>query len=120
MSFGKQILEAFAAHGDRLAMVSDRSRITYRQALTEIGHLAANFSASGIGRGDRVGLAMIDNIDVVLSMLACWKLSATPVVIDFRTPGSQRARQARDFGLKMIFESRAMPGDEIYPNALFD
>ena len=43
MSFGKQILEAFAAHGDRLAMVSDRSRITYRQALAEIGHLAANF-----------------------------------------------------------------------------
>lgn len=120
MSFGKQILEAFAANGDRVAMVSDRSRITYRQALTEIGHLAANFSASGIGRGDRVGLAMVDNIDVVLSMLACWKLSATPVVIDFRTPRSQRARQARDFGLKMIFESRAMPGDEIYPNALFD
>lgn len=120
MSFGRQILEAFAAHGDKVAMVSDRSQITYAQALIQIGHLAANFSASGIGPGDRVGLAMVDNIDVVLSILACWKNSATPVVIDFRTPSSQRARQARDFGLKMVFESRAMPGDEIYPNALFD
>lgn len=120
MSFGRQILEAFTAHGDKVAMVNDRSQITYAQALTQIGHLAVNFSASGIRPGDRVGLAMVDNIDVVLSILACWKNSATPVVIDFRTPRSQRARQARDFGLKMVFESRAMPGDEIYPNALFD
>ncbi|TPM98299.1 class I adenylate-forming enzyme family protein [Mesorhizobium sp. B2-1-3A] len=120
MSFGRQILEAFAAHGDKVAMVNDRSQITYAQALTQVGHLAANFNASGIRPGDRVGLAMVDNIDVVLSILACWKNSATPVVIDFRTPRSQRARQARDFGLKMVFESRAMPGDEIYPNALFD
>jgi acyl-coenzyme A synthetase/AMP-(fatty) acid ligase len=120
MSFGRQILEAFSAHGDKVAMVSDRSQITYAQALIQIGHLTANFSASGIGPGDRIGLAMVDNIDVVLSILACWKNSATPVVIDFRTPRSQRARQARDFGLKMVFESRAMPGDEIYPNALFD
>lgn len=120
MSFGRQILEAFAAHGDKVAMVSDRSQITYAQALIQIGHLAANLSASGIEPGDRVGLAMVDNIDVVLSILACWRNSATPVVVDFRTPRSQRARQARDFGLKMVFESRAMPGDEIYPNALFD
>jgi long-chain acyl-CoA synthetase len=120
MSFGRQILEAFATHGEKVAMVSDRSQITYAQALTEIGHLAANFGASGIGPGDRVGLAMVDNIDVVLSILACWKNSATPVVVDFRTPRSQRARQARDFGLTVVFESRAMPGEEVYPNALFD
>ncbi|WP_245512006.1 MULTISPECIES: class I adenylate-forming enzyme family protein [unclassified Mesorhizobium] len=94
--------------------------LTYAQALAQRGHLAANFGASGIGPGDRVGLAMVDNIDVVLSILACWKIGATPVVVDFRTPRSQRARQARDFGLKMVFESRAMPGDEAYPNALFD
>lgn len=120
MSFGRLILEAFASHGDKVAMVSDRSQITYTQALIQIGHLAANFNALGIGPGDRVGLAMVDNIDVVLCILACWKNSATPVVIDFRTPRSQRARQARDFGLKIVFESRAMPGDDIYPNALFE
>ncbi|TPM37797.1 class I adenylate-forming enzyme family protein [Mesorhizobium sp. B2-3-4] len=120
MSFGRQILEAFASHGDKVAMVGDRWQITYAQALTQSRHLAANFGASGVGPGDRVGFAMVDNIDVVLSILACWKIGATPVVIDFRTPGSQRARQARDFGLKVVFESRAMPGDEVYPHALFD
>jgi long-chain acyl-CoA synthetase len=119
MSFGRQILDAFAAHGDRVAMVSGRSEITYAQALTQIGHLAANFKASGLKPGDRVGLAMVDNIDVVLSILACWKIDATPVVIDFRAPRSQRARNVSDFELAVILESRSPPGDDLYPGAIF-
>jgi acyl-CoA synthetase (AMP-forming)/AMP-acid ligase II len=119
MSFGQQLLDAFADHGDRVAMVSGREQITYAQALTQVGHLAANLRASGLRPGDRVGLAMVDNIDVVLSVMACWKIAATPVVIDFRVPRSQRARHARDFGLAVTFENRAMPGDDVYPNAIF-
>jgi acyl-CoA synthetase (AMP-forming)/AMP-acid ligase II len=34
--------------------------------LAQIGHLATNFKASGLRPGDRFGLSMIDNIDVVL------------------------------------------------------
>ncbi|PDQ19538.1 acyl-CoA synthetase [Mesorhizobium sanjuanii] len=119
MNFGRQILDAFAANGDRVAMVSGHSRITYAQALVQVGHLAANFKMSGLRPGDRVGLAMVDNIDVVLAILACWKIDATPVVIDFRAPRSQRARNIRDFALAMIFESRSPPGDDPYPGAIF-
>ncbi|WP_192257046.1 AMP-binding protein [Mesorhizobium caraganae] len=77
MGFGRDVLAAFAGHGDRVAMVSGRDQITYAQALIQIDHLTANFSALGIRSGDRVGLATIGNIDVVLSTLACWKLGAT-------------------------------------------
>ncbi|KRB19889.1 acyl-CoA synthetase [Mesorhizobium sp. Root695] len=119
MSFGRDILEAFAAHGDRVAIVSGRQQITYGQCLAQIGHLATNFRTSGLRPGDRVGLSMIDNIDVVLSILACWKIGATPAVIDFRAPRIQRARYAHDFGLALIFESRSPPGDDSYPNAIF-
>lgn len=119
MSFGQDILAAFAAHGDRVAMISGRQQITYSQCLEQIAHLATNFRASGLRAGDRVGIAMVDNIDVVLSIVACWKIEATPAVIDFRAPRSQRARNARDFGLAVIFESRNPPGDDLYPNILF-
>lgn len=81
MGFGRDVLAAFAGHGDRVAMVSGRDQITYAQALIQIDHLAANFSALGIRPGDRVGLAMIGNIDVVLSTLACWKLGATVSIV---------------------------------------
>ncbi|MFC3325816.1 AMP-binding protein [Mesorhizobium cantuariense] len=62
-------MEAFAAHGDRVAMVSGRQQITYSQCLEQIAHLAANFRTSGLRAGDRVGLAMVDNIEVVLSIV---------------------------------------------------
>ena len=64
----------------------DRSRITYAQALTQIGHLAANFSASGIEPGDRVDLAMVDNIDVVLSILPAGKTAPPPSLSIFERP----------------------------------
>ncbi len=100
-------------------MVSGREQITYAQALSQIDHLAANFSALGIRSGDRVGLAMIGNIDVVLSILACWKLGATVSIADFRAPRSQRAQLARDFVLTLILESRSPPGDDVYPGVAF-
>jgi acyl-CoA synthetase (AMP-forming)/AMP-acid ligase II len=120
MSFGRDILEAFASFGDRVAIVTDREEITYRQALMQIGHIAANFREGGVGKGARVGLAMQSTADVLLGILACWRLSATAVVIDFRAPRSQRASLVRDFDLAMIFEDMSVPGDEPYPNPAFD
>ena len=64
MSFGQDILEAFAAHGDRVAIVSGRQQITYSQCLAQIGHLATNFKASGLRPGDRVGLGLIVEVEV--------------------------------------------------------
>ncbi|MGX9146745.1 class I adenylate-forming enzyme family protein [Mesorhizobium sp. 128a] len=119
MGFGRDVLAAFAGHGDRVAMVSGRDQITYAQALIQIDHLAANFSALGIRSGERVGLAMIGNIDVVLSILACWKLGATVSIADFRAPRSQRAQFAHDFVLTLILESRSPPGDDVYPGVAF-
>lgn len=71
MGFGKEILVAFASHGERLAMLNGHETVTYAQGLSQIHRLAANFTALGLRRGDRVGLAMVGNIDVVLSILAC-------------------------------------------------
>jgi long-chain acyl-CoA synthetase len=119
MSFGKEILAAFASHGERLAMLSGHETVTYAQGLSQIQRLAANFTALGLRRGDRVGLAMVGNIDVVLSILACWQIGATATVMDFRAPRSQRAKSARDFTLALILENRSPPGDDVYPGMLF-
>jgi len=120
MSFGKDIFTAFALHGDRVAIITDREEITYEQALNQIGHLAANFRAMNVHRGAYVGLAMQNTVDVLLGILACWRLSATAVVVDFRSPRAQRAALARDFNLAMIFEDQLPPGSEPYPSVVYD
>lgn len=120
MTFGREFLRVIAGHGDRVALSSDREDITYTGILEQSGNLAASFAALGVREGSRIGLAMQDSSDVLLAIIACWRLSATPVVIDFRAPRLQRASLADAFGLAVIIESLSMPGDEPYPAALYD
>jgi long-chain acyl-CoA synthetase len=120
MSFGRELLVAFENHADRVAVVTGGEEITYRQALSRVGHIAANFRAAGVRPGSFVGLAMQDTVDVLLGIVSCWRLSATAVVIDFRSPRVQRAASARDFNLSIVFETYSPPGDEHYASSIFD
>lgn len=120
MSFGRSIFEAMAAHGDRPAILTGREQLSYSDVLGQAASLAANFADLGIGSGARVGLAMQDTMEVALSILACWRLAATPVIIDFRAPRAQRARIVNDFGVVLALETRSPPGTEEYPAMRFD
>jgi long-chain acyl-CoA synthetase len=120
MSFGPILFGAMASYGDRPAMVSHREALTYAQTLAQVDNLSANLAAFGVKRGDRVGVAVQDSLETTLSILACWRLSATPAIIDFRAPRAQRARMAHDFMLAPVIESRSPPGEETYPSLIFD
>lgn len=120
MSFGNLIFDAMTAQGDRRAILAGREELSYRQVLDQASMLAANLAGLGIGNGTRVGLAMQDTLEVALAILACWRLAATPVVVDFRAPRAQRARIAGDFGVALVLESRSPPGAEPYPAIRFE
>ena len=68
-----------AAFGDRpLIMLGDR-RITYRDAADESARLARGLVASGIGKGDRVGVLMPNGPDWVVTWLAATRIGAVVV-----------------------------------------
>ena len=120
MSFGRQIFEAMPVHGDRPAILSGREQLSYADVLAQSATLAANLAELGVGSGARVGLAMQDTMEVALAILACWRLAATPGIIDFRAPRAQRARIVNDFGVGLTLETRSPPGMEQYPAMRFD
>lgn len=120
MNFGRILFEAMASYGDRPAMVSHHETLTYAQVLTQVDRLSSNLAAAGVESGNRVGVAVQDALEATLTILACWRLSATPAVIDFRAPRAQRARMAGDFGLTPVVESRSPPGEGNYPALTFD
>ncbi len=119
MGFGRDFFAACRVHGDRVAIVTDRETITYSRLLQEVAFVAANFRATGVTAGSLVGLALQDSVEGLLAILACWRLSATAAMIDFRTPRDRRQSLARDFNLAIVFESALVPGDSTYPSAVF-
>lgn len=119
MTFGRSLFSAFAGYGDRTAIVSGPDTITFTQAMGQVRCLASNLRAAGVRHGDYVGLAMVDTADVLLSAMACWLLTATPVIMDFRSPRSQRAWIARDFDLVVVLESDTVP-DTPYPAMIYE
>ncbi|MHC4940299.1 MAG: AMP-binding protein [Planctomycetota bacterium] len=76
--------EVAARFPDRDAVVSlhqDR-RLTYSQLRTEVDRLAKGLLALGIGRGERVGIWAVDNVEWILVQLATAKIGAVLVNVN--------------------------------------
>lgn len=79
------LFEAVAdAAPDREVLVCGDRRLTYRSLDNRANRLANALAAKGIGPGDTVGLQLTNGTEYVEGMLACFKLKAIPVNINYR------------------------------------
>ena len=120
MSFARQFFESMKTYGERPALVAGREELRYADIAAQAINLATHLSTLGISAGTRVGIAIKEPLDALLACFACWRLSATPAMIDFRAPRPDRQGLARDFGLSLVLESRPPPGKGDYPAVTFD
>lgn len=68
----------------RTALVCGDQRPTYRQLDASANRLARHLVRAGVGPGDHVGLYMRNSTEYVRALLACLKIRAVPINIDFR------------------------------------
>ena len=67
----KTLLDLIAGPGDRPALLAPgRPALTYAQLRANVVELAARLNSFGLGRGDRIAIAMGNGPDVVLAFLA--------------------------------------------------
>jgi acetyl-CoA synthetase len=91
-----------AGHGDRVALVAERedgtrTTYTYRELETAVGRCAAGLRAAGINVGDRIGAYMPMTAEVVIQMLATFRVGAVfvPVFSGYAAPAlAERLRHA--------------------------
>jgi acyl-CoA synthetase (AMP-forming)/AMP-acid ligase II len=69
---------------ERIAVVDDRRRITYRDLEARANQLAHALQARGVGPGDHVGIFATNSIEWVESMLAVYKLRGRVINVNFR------------------------------------
>src|SRR5436190_18755678 len=69
---------------DREAVVAGERRFTYRTLDERANRLAHHLASAGIGRGHHVGLQLLNGTEYVEGMLACFKIRAVPINVNYR------------------------------------
>src|SRR5439155_23757589 len=84
---------------DRVAMVAGDRRLTYGELDERANRLAHHLARAGVGRDDFVGLQMVNGTEYAEGMLACFKIRAVPVNVNFRYVQDELLHLFNDAGL---------------------
>jgi 2,3-dihydroxybenzoate-AMP ligase len=68
-------------HPEKVALVDEKERVTYRQIMEKVGRLALGFLTLGIRKGDRVIIQLPNWVECVYSLFALSKIGALPVLV---------------------------------------
>ncbi len=93
---------------DRLALICGDQRRTYAELEARANRAAHLLSSYGVGTGDFVGLYATNSAAHVEVMLACYKLRATPVNINFRYVEHELQYLCQDAGLAALVHDDAL------------
>jgi bile acid-coenzyme A ligase len=112
VSYPRRVIELAALKPDGVALrfaALDRSEreVTWAELDRGSTRLAHAFAARGVGFGDRVALGIRNSPELVLSVVAAWKLGATPVPVRWDLPDWERARV-----LEVVGAALSLTGDD--------
>jgi len=97
---------------DREAVVADQRRLTYRTLDERANQLAHHLTESGISKGDHVGLQLLNGTEYVEGMLACFKIRAVPINVNYRYVEDELRYLFDDADLRALIVHRQF-GDRI-------
>ncbi len=93
--------------GTETAMVSGARRLTYLDLDGRANRLAHYFKGVGIGLGDHIGVQLANGTEYIEAMLACFKIRAVPINVNYRYRSGDLEYLYRDAALAgLIFHSR--------------
>lgn len=70
--------------GDREAIVCGDSRVSYIDLEQGANQMAHYLTSRGVTAGDHIGLYMYNNAEYLEAMLACFKIRAVPINVNYR------------------------------------
>ena len=93
--------------GAETAMVSGARRLAYLDLDRRANRLAHYFEGVSIGPGDHIGIQLVNGTEYIEVMLACFKIRAVPINVNYRYGSGDLEYLYRDAALAgLIFHSR--------------
>jgi 3-oxocholest-4-en-26-oate---CoA ligase len=82
----------------RLALIDHDERVTFRELDARANQFAHHLAAQGVARDVAVGLAARNSVPFVVALIACFKLRAIPVNVNYRYVAAELAELFADSG----------------------
>jgi len=98
----RDLVSASRAHGDRLFVVFEDERVTYDAHHRAVAALAADLVARGVGKGDRVALAMRNLPEWPVAFFAATAIGAIMVPLNAWWTGAELAYGLADSGASVL------------------
>jgi benzoate-CoA ligase len=110
LNLAAHVLDARVAEGRgaRLALRVGERRVTYAELLAEANRIANVLASLGVGRGDRVLLALPDGVELVAAFLATLKVGAAVTTANPELPASDHAAHLAYTRAKVLFADAAL------------
>lgn len=103
-----ELFEASLARApDRVAIVDEDQRITYRELAARTARLAAGLRAQGVGPGDRIAMLLNNRAEVLEVLLACARIGGVLVPMNVRQRAPETRHMLADSGAAvLVFEAQ--------------
>jgi len=108
MNLGLTLTQAAAKWPDKVGLVFEGRRWTYRQWNREVNQAAHAFAARGIRRGDRVAFLTWNLPEQVTGFYALLKIGAVPVPINYRLAANEVKYIVNDAGARLLVFQQAL------------
>ncbi|MEU2256989.1 acyl-CoA synthetase [Nocardia xishanensis] len=83
-NFADLFEHAVDAMPDRIAVLQGERRVRFAELDARANRLAHHLAASGVGSGAHVGFQMHNSVETMETLIACFKLAAVPININYR------------------------------------
>lgn len=90
-------------HADVIFVVEGAATLNFAQAKQRVDRIAGRLAAVGVAKGERLALLGKNSVDFFFMYLACARLGAVPVGINYRLTPTECAYIVRDATAKHLF-----------------
>ena len=91
-----------AALADRVCMRDPDTELTYAEVAGRVEALAEQFAAAGVGRGDVVAVMLPNRVELLLGLMAAWRLGAAATPVNPVFTANEAGYQIADSGAKVL------------------
>ncbi|HZG73761.1 MAG TPA: class I adenylate-forming enzyme family protein, partial [Chondromyces sp.] len=107
----EMLTAAAEKHPEKEAIIKDMTRLRYQDLKQQVDTVAANLLQEGINKGDRVALLLTNEVEFVLTALACAKMGAIFVPLNTRLTPDELTYMLTHSGAKLLVtqEKFALP-----------